>query len=177
MAQLINKVLLENKISTKLLNKNVRFFQLNGQHFDDKDIEKMEAFAMFCGIGIHNTKTYESTCKLMAKQVSRKIKQNFAQITQIIQIIIYNTNNTMCSLSQRVALDCLSYHATATDNDTAWLARESIPRPEEFNLYRSVVMINLQRSVVTVKFYPVQTFIEILRMMLKLNIQSLNQES
>ena len=27
---------------------------------------------MFCGIGIHNTKTYESTCKLMAKQVERK---------------------------------------------------------------------------------------------------------
>lgn len=39
--------------------------------FDEKDIEKMEAFAMFCGIGIHNTKTYESTCKLMAKQVKR----------------------------------------------------------------------------------------------------------
>ena len=37
--------------------------------FDEKDVEKMEAFAMFCGIGIHNTKTYESTCKLMAKQV------------------------------------------------------------------------------------------------------------
>ena len=142
----------------------------------------MEAFAMFCGIGIHNTKTYESTCKLMAKQVSRKIKQNFAQITQIIQIIIYNTNNTMCSLSQRVALDCLSYHATATDNDTAWLARESIPRSEEFSLYRSVVMINLQRSVVTVKFYPVQTLCRNIEdnvkiKELKLNIQSLNQES
>ena len=27
---------------------------------------------MFCGIGIHNTKTYESTCKLMAKQVERE---------------------------------------------------------------------------------------------------------
>ena len=64
----------------------------------------MEAFAMFCGIGIHNTKTYEGTCKLMAKQ--------------------------------RVALDCLSYHATATDNDTTWLARESIPQAKEFNLYR-----------------------------------------
>ena len=64
----------------------------------------MEAFAMFCGIGIHNTKTYESTCKLMAKQ--------------------------------RVALDCLSYHATATDNDTTWLARETIPGADEFNLYR-----------------------------------------
>ena len=79
-------------------------FQLNGETFDEKDILAMEAFAMFCGIGIHNTKTYESTCKLMAKQ--------------------------------RVALDCLSYHATATDNDTTWLARESIPQAKEFNLYR-----------------------------------------
>jgi len=77
--------------------------KLNGQMFDEKDVERMEAFAMFCGIGIHNTKTYESTCKLMAKQ--------------------------------RVALDCLSYHATATDNDTQWLAREAIPIAREFNLY------------------------------------------
>ena len=46
--------------------------QLNGETFDEKDIEAMEAFAMFCGIGIHNTKTYESTCKLMAKQVAVK---------------------------------------------------------------------------------------------------------
>ena len=36
---------------------------------------------------------------------------------------------------QRVALDCLSYHATATDNDTTWLARESIPLAGDFNLY------------------------------------------
>ena len=28
-----------------------------------------ETFAIFCGIGIHNTKTYENACKLMAKQV------------------------------------------------------------------------------------------------------------
>ena len=38
-------------------------------------------------------------------------------------------------LLQRVALDCLSYHATATDNDTTWLARESIPLAGDFNLY------------------------------------------
>ena len=56
----------------KLFVNGLLLFQLNGQHFDDKDTEKMEAFAMFCGIGIHNTKTYESTCKLMAKQVERK---------------------------------------------------------------------------------------------------------
>ena len=34
-----------------------------------------------------------------------------------------------------MALDCLSYHATATDNDTQWLAREAIPNAREFNLY------------------------------------------
>ena len=101
MAQLINKVSL--KVTNSILTQH---FQLNGETFDEKDIETMEAFAMFCGIGIHNTKTYESTCKLMAKQ--------------------------------RVALDCLSYHATATDTDTAWLARETIPCGREFNLYRSV---------------------------------------
>jgi len=77
--------------------------KVNGKQFDQEDISLTEAFAIFCGIGIHNTKTYEAACKLMAKQ--------------------------------RVALDCLSYHATASDNDTYWLARENIPPAEEFNLY------------------------------------------
>jgi len=93
--------------------------KLNGQMFDEKDIEKMEAFAMFCGIGIHNTKTYESTCKLMAKQ--------------------------------RVALDCLSYHATATDNDTTWLARETIPVSKEFNLYSYKFNDTLYQDSITLK--------------------------
>ena len=44
-------------------------FQLNGKMFDAKDVSITEAFAIFCGIGIHNTKTYESACKMMAKQV------------------------------------------------------------------------------------------------------------
>ena len=34
-----------------------------------------------------------------------------------------------------MALDCLSYHATASDNDTVWLARERVPPAQEFNLY------------------------------------------
>jgi cGMP-specific 3',5'-cyclic phosphodiesterase len=49
----------------------------------ESDIVLFEAFAIFCGIGIHNTKMYEGACKLMAKQ--------------------------------KVALDCLSYHAAASD--------------------------------------------------------------
>jgi len=58
-------------------------FQIQGTPFVETDIELFEAFAIFCGIGIHNTKMYEGACKLMAKQ--------------------------------KVALDCLSYHASASD--------------------------------------------------------------
>ena len=35
-----------------------------------------EAFAIFCGIGIHNAKMYDSACKMMAKQ---KVKQYIFQ--------------------------------------------------------------------------------------------------
>ena len=59
------------------------FFQKHGTAFGESDIVLFEAFAIFCGIGIHNTKMYEGACKLMAKQ--------------------------------KVALDCLSYHAAAND--------------------------------------------------------------
>ena len=34
-----------------------------------------------------------------------------------------------------MALDCLSYHATASDNDTTWLVREAVPQSSDFNLY------------------------------------------
>jgi len=57
--------------------------QKHGTAFGESDIVLFEAFAIFCGIGIHNTKMYEGACKLMAKQ--------------------------------KVALDCLSYHAAASD--------------------------------------------------------------
>lgn len=52
----------------------------NSLQFTNCDISIFEAFAIFCGLGIHNTQMYESACKLMAKQ--------------------------------KVALECLSYHAT-----------------------------------------------------------------
>merc|ERR1719369_2304190 len=42
--------------------------KVSGQQFDADDISITEAFAIFCGIGIHNTKTYESAAKLTAKQ-------------------------------------------------------------------------------------------------------------
>ncbi|EFN82779.1 cGMP-specific 3',5'-cyclic phosphodiesterase isoform X2 [Harpegnathos saltator] len=81
----------------QLINKD------NGTSFTDSDVSIFEAFAIFCGLGIHNTQMYESACKLMAKQ--------------------------------KVALECLSYHATANNEDALRLTSDSIPSAETFNLY------------------------------------------
>ncbi|KAK9301706.1 hypothetical protein QLX08_006106 [Tetragonisca angustula] len=81
----------------QLINKD------NGTSFTDSDVSIFEAFAIFCGLGIHNTQMYESACKLMAKQ--------------------------------KVALECLSYHATASNDDTLRLTSEPIPSAESYNLY------------------------------------------
>uniref|UniRef100_A0A1Y1MPH6 Phosphodiesterase n=1 Tax=Photinus pyralis TaxID=7054 RepID=A0A1Y1MPH6_PHOPY len=75
----------------------------NGVPFTECDISLFEAFAIFCGLGIHNTQMYESACKLMAKQ--------------------------------KVALECLSYHATASNETTEKLAQEEIPSAEVYNLH------------------------------------------
>ncbi|XP_077287687.1 cGMP-specific 3',5'-cyclic phosphodiesterase-like [Arctopsyche grandis] len=75
----------------------------NESQFSESDVSIFEAFAIFCGLGIHNTQMYENACKLMAKQ--------------------------------KVALECLSYHATASGEDTSKLAREVIPSAEDYNLY------------------------------------------
>ncbi|XP_050437389.1 cGMP-specific 3',5'-cyclic phosphodiesterase isoform X1 [Adelges cooleyi] len=74
-----------------------------GTPFTECDVATFEAFAIFCGLGIHNTQMYESACKLMAKQ--------------------------------KVALECLSYHATASVDDTIKLAQDTIPSAETYNLY------------------------------------------
>ncbi|ALC45432.1 Pde6 [Drosophila busckii] len=75
----------------------------NGLPFTDSDASIFEAFAIFCGLGIHNTQMYENACKLMAKQ--------------------------------KVALECLSYHATASLEQTEKLAQDAIAEAESYNLY------------------------------------------
>ncbi|XP_055587649.1 cGMP-specific 3',5'-cyclic phosphodiesterase isoform X2 [Uranotaenia lowii] len=81
----------------QLINKD------NNLQFTSCDISIFEAFAIFCGLGIHNTQMYESACKLMAKQ--------------------------------KVALECLSYHATAPPDQTLKLVNDSIASAEEYKLY------------------------------------------
>uniref|UniRef100_A0A1I8MS12 Phosphodiesterase n=1 Tax=Musca domestica TaxID=7370 RepID=A0A1I8MS12_MUSDO len=75
----------------------------NGMPFTDCDASIFEAFAIFCGLGIHNTQMYENACKLMAKQ--------------------------------KVALECLSYHATAPQDQTDRLVQDAIASAESYNLY------------------------------------------
>lgn len=75
----------------------------NDVPFTECDVSLFEAFAIFCGLGIHNTQMYENACKLMAKQ--------------------------------KVALECLSYHATASNDVTVKLAKEEIPSADCYNLY------------------------------------------
>ena len=52
-------------------------FQENGCQFTEGDISIFEAFAIFCGLGIHNTQMYENACKLMAKQKVPKYLHSF----------------------------------------------------------------------------------------------------
>ncbi|XP_055949647.1 cGMP-specific 3',5'-cyclic phosphodiesterase-like isoform X3 [Argiope bruennichi] len=54
----------ENKVIgvAQLVNKS------KGQVFTDCDINTLEAFSIFCGLGIYNTQMYENASKLMAKQ-------------------------------------------------------------------------------------------------------------
>lgn len=91
----------------QLINKDT------GNPFSDCDVSIFEAFAIFCGLGIHNTQMYENACKLMAKQ--------------------------------KVALECLSYHATASSDDTFRLSQDAIPSAEKYNLY-SFTFIDFELS-------------------------------
>ncbi|XP_030573302.1 cGMP-specific 3',5'-cyclic phosphodiesterase isoform X1 [Drosophila novamexicana] len=75
----------------------------SGLPFTESDASIFEAFAIFCGLGIHNTQMYENACKLMAKQ--------------------------------KVALECLSYHATAGQDQTEKLIQDPIAEAETYNLY------------------------------------------
>ena len=87
-----------------------------------------EAFAIFCGIGIHNAQMYDSACKMMAKQKARMPLKSGNPDAKL---------QSMC-LSPKVALDCLSYHATASDPDTDALTKAPVPSSQVFNLDRWV---------------------------------------
>lgn len=102
-----------------------------GTSFTDTDVSIIEAFAIFCGLGIHNTQMYENACKLMAKQ--------------------------------KVALECLSYHATATQDQTYKLVQDTIPSAEDYCLY-SFKFIGTPRQLKTFLYLGQENIICFLKM-------------
>ncbi len=80
----------------QLLNK------MDGKPFSSSDKAAVESFALFCGMAIHNTQTYEEVSKLSAKQ--------------------------------KVAIECLSFHARPNEEEVEQLENDVIPSTEYFNL-------------------------------------------
>lgn len=54
--------------SRKIIGVSQLINKKNGQPFNKNDENLFEAFAIFCGLGIHNTLMYEKVLKIMAKQ-------------------------------------------------------------------------------------------------------------
>ncbi|OQV25950.1 cGMP-specific 3',5'-cyclic phosphodiesterase [Hypsibius exemplaris] len=78
-----------------MLNKQLR-------NFTELDLDRVQSFAVFCGLGIYNAAAYERKVKLMAKQT--------------------------------VALEVLSYHATAPEEEVQQIMARAIPEAEEVKL-------------------------------------------
>ncbi|GAU92146.1 hypothetical protein RvY_04264-2 [Ramazzottius varieornatus] len=78
-----------------MLNKQLR-------NFTELDLDRVQSFAVFCGLGIYNAAAYERKVKLMAKQT--------------------------------VALEVLSYHATAPEEEVQQIMARTIPEATEVHL-------------------------------------------
>ncbi|XP_065319651.1 cGMP-specific 3',5'-cyclic phosphodiesterase-like isoform X3 [Gordionus sp. m RMFG-2023] len=76
--------------------------KLDQNPFEESDIALIEAFALFCGLGINNTSMYENVVKLIAKQ--------------------------------NVALEVLSYHATASFEEAKRIKSQMIPAVRKLSL-------------------------------------------
>ena len=85
----------------------------------------VESFALFCGMAIHNTQTYEEVSKLSAKQ--------------------------------KVAIECLSYHSRASEDEVELLEKQIIPPTEYFNLIKfefiKSILIKLIRNWLKLFFF------------------------
>ncbi|XP_066931106.1 dual 3',5'-cyclic-AMP and -GMP phosphodiesterase 11-like isoform X3 [Clytia hemisphaerica] len=103
----------------QLLNK------MDGKPFNPNDENLFEAFAIFCGMAIHNTYIYEECVKANARQ--------------------------------KIALDVLSYHATASDNESVHLVREIVPSSRTFHLrefnFDDAVLSDRETCLATIRMF------------------------
>lgn len=65
---------------------------------------------------------------------------------------------------QKVALECLSYHATASSDDTAKLYKDPIPSADKYNLFRCIYY---HKNTYTLFIFSVQ--VSISRLLCRIN--------
>nr|CAI5870150.1 unnamed protein product [Callosobruchus analis] len=85
----------------------------NQAPFTECDVSLFEAFAIFCGLGIHNTQMYENACKLMAKQkaTEKLIKEHIpsAQTYNLYSFTFVDfdlSDMDTCKATVRMFLEC-----------------------------------------------------------------------
>lgn len=81
---------------------------------------------------------YESACKYAANHV-RVPPSIYCAARVCLPFFLFTLGKLMAK--QKVALECLSYHATASVDDTVKLTQDTIPSAETYNLYRLVVRV------------------------------------
>ena len=86
--------------------------KLHDLPFTSNDENFLEAFAIFCGMGISNVRMYETACVAMAKQ-------------QVTTIIYSNPMRLRYCFCLQVTLEVLSYHAIAPLDEAIKLSRSA----------------------------------------------------
>ncbi|XP_033891801.3 cGMP-specific 3',5'-cyclic phosphodiesterase-like isoform X2 [Acipenser ruthenus] len=93
--------------------------------FNRNDEQFLEAFAIFCGLGIQNTQMYETLDRAMAKQV--------------------------------VTLEVLSYHASASEEDTRELQAAKVPSAQSLKLidfsFSDFELSDMETTLATIRMF------------------------
>ncbi|XP_041118852.1 cGMP-specific 3',5'-cyclic phosphodiesterase isoform X2 [Polyodon spathula] len=93
--------------------------------FNRNDEQFLEAFAIFCGLGIQNTQMYETVDRAMAKQV--------------------------------VTLEVLSYHASASEEDTRELQAAKVPSAQSLKLldfsFSDFELSDMETTLATIRMF------------------------
>ncbi|MGH0120724.1 UNVERIFIED_CONTAM: hypothetical protein FKN15_031653 [Acipenser sinensis] len=93
--------------------------------FNRNDEQFLEAFAIFCGLGIQNTQMYETVDRAMAKQV--------------------------------VTLEVLSYHASASEEETRELQAAKVPSAQSLKLldfsFSDFELSDMETTLATIRMF------------------------
>ena len=90
-------------------------------HFTSNDENFLEAFAIFCGMGISNVRMYETACVAMAKQQVVEMCEDNSESNLMSQKV--QLKEVLWQYYWQVTLEVLSYHAIAPLDEAIKLSR------------------------------------------------------